>query len=226
MKIVGVSIPKNIYNPGDAIFLSVTARWGLADTGGVVQVFRRGEGESLWQLVGTVDIGSPGIGFPNVLKIGKNETVNVSIPAPDSTGFYQIGIKEQGEGIVSAEGTVQLQVVPTTPGAETGTGVVHVMLNRMGPDDLLLYVNGTPMQNLSSSGVYLTLPSGVYMLSANGTGAKTPFDVQVVVVSGQSQVVTLPLSDISKTQTSDLVPIIAVTALFAGIAVIVILKNR
>jgi hypothetical protein len=195
MKVVGISTSKNIYNPGDVISLSTTVQWGIADTGGVVSILKRAEGESFWQLIGTFDVGSPGLGIPNVLKMGKNETVVSTITAPETPGYYQIGAREQSESEVSASGGLQIQVVPRTPGAETGSGVVHVTLSRAGPDDMLLYVNGAPFVHLPASGMYLTLASGVYMLSVDGTDFKSPFEVQVVVVSGKSSDITLPIVD-------------------------------
>jgi len=226
MKVVAISIPKKIYNPGDIIVVSTTVRWGLADTGGVVSILKRGEGESYWQTVGTFDIGSPGIGIPNVLMAGKNETVTVSVTAPEENGYYQLGAREQSEENVSANALVQIQVVPTTPGAETGTGVVHVSLNREAPSDLVLYVNDTPMMSLPSSGIYVTLVTGIYQLSAEGTGVKTPFSVQVTVSPGTTQEITLPL--IEKTVTSDIDwNLVAVgTAAVAGVGVLAVMLSR
>jgi len=195
MKVVGISTPKTIYTPGDAISLSVTVRWGFADTEGVVVVLRRGEGESYWQQVGSFDVGSPGLGIPNALKTGKNETIQVMICAPDVTGYYQIGAREQSESNVPSSGSAQIQVVPSTPGAETGNGVIHVMLNRAPPDNLMLFVDNIPVIGVPATGVYVTLPSGVYTIRAEGTGVATSSDTQIVLVSGQSMELILSLVD-------------------------------
>ncbi len=224
MKVVGISTSKNIYNPGDVISISTTVQWGMADTGGVVSILKRAEGEFNWQLIGTFDVGAPGLGIPNILKMGKNETIVSTINAPDIPGYYQIGAREQSESDVSSNGAFQIQVVPSTPTPDTGSGVLHIMLSREVPDDMLLYLNGSPYVHLPSSGMYLTLISGVYMLSADGTGFKSPFEVQVVVVSGQNTEITLPIVDKSSLgDTTDWGLIAAGVGAVAGVGVLAIM---
>lgn len=193
MQVIGVSTSRQTFNPGELISLTITVKWGLADTGGIITVYRRSANTSVWTVVTTVTVGSPGLGIPNLLNAGKSESVQVSMIAPDDTGYYQIGAKEQSESEISMSGGTEIQVVPETPSSTSNTGVVHVKTNVTDTGDTLLYIDDTPVASLPAEGYYAIVSAGSHSFQAKGSNY-TSQKVTVYVLSGSNQTVTLALT--------------------------------
>ena len=63
----------------------------------------------------------------------KDQTLSISIAAPEIAGYYQIGGSGAGATGVPASGGLEIQIVPTTPTAESNEGIVQVKTNQSDP---------------------------------------------------------------------------------------------
>lgn len=192
MDVIGISSDKSVYNPDDNINLNIVVQWGLFDTGGVIILGERAEGESAWRTITSQTVGNPGIGLPNIGMAGKDQTLSISIAAPEIAGYYQIGAREQGQQDVPASGGLEIQIVPTTPTAESNEGIVQVKTNQSDPGDTVLYVDGNGVATLPAAGYYLTLTAGSHSISASGSQYSAS-PVNVTVYAGSNQTILLPL---------------------------------
>ena len=192
MQVLGVSVDKTSYVPGEAITLNIIVQWGVLDTGGVVFIQGRGDGETFWKTLATHNVGDPGLGIPNIGMAGKTQVVPVTLVAPDSAGYYQIGAREQSQSVIPDGAAATIHTIPVTPSIISGNGTVHVTTNRDDTGDAVLFIDGSPMTQLPASGYYVDLPEGQHVLSAAGSQYSAS-GIVVDVIAGEVKTVVLPL---------------------------------
>jgi len=168
MKVVGVSLPKSTYKPGESVVATVTVQREI-ETGGVVYFYLRRSGQ-VWQADKVVTVGNTGLGIPDIFASGQLQTVsNTFVLPPDAMGNYQIGARERSETSVGVQGTVVFTVTPVTPAPGLVQATVTFIPNRTDAKDVVIFVDGTPVGSLAAWGYTAMLPAGKHTISAEGS---------------------------------------------------------
>lgn len=168
MKVVGISVPKSTYKPGESVVATVTVQREI-ETGGVVYFYLRRSGQT-WQSDNVVTVGNTGLGIPDIFASGQLQKVtNTFVLPPDAMGNYQIGARERSETSVGVQGAVAFTVTPTTPSPGLVRTTVTFIPNRTDVQDAVIFVDGSPVGNLAAWGFTTVLPSGKHTISAEGS---------------------------------------------------------
>jgi hypothetical protein len=199
MKVVGISVPKSTYKPGESVVATVTVQREI-ETGGVVYFYLRRSGQT-WQADNVVTVGNTGLGIPDIFASGQLQKVtNTFVLPPDAMGNYQIGARERSETSVGVQGTVVFTVTPSTPSPGLVQTTATFIPNRTDVKDVVVFVDGTPVGNLAAWGFTTVLPAGKHTISAEGSEYATePFPVTLTGGSTvKIPVVMLPRSLVKK----------------------------
>jgi hypothetical protein len=168
MKVVGVSVPKTSYKPGDSVVATVTVQRGV-ETGGVVYLYMRRTGQ-VWQAGPVVTVGNSGLGIPDIFASGKLQTVSATFTlSNDASGAYQIGAREQSESTIGVQGVASFNVIASTPTPSLVQSTAIFTPNRTDVKDAVIYVDGTPVGILASWGTTVVLTPGMHVIRADGS---------------------------------------------------------
>ena len=168
MKVIGISLPKTIYKPGESAVATVTVQREI-ESGGVVYFYIRRTGQ-VWQAGPVITVGNTGLALPDIFAKGQTQKVNATFNLPsDASGNYQIGAREQSESAIGVQGVVSFVVNPTVPTPSVIQTTVTFVPNRTDVKDAVVYVDGSPVGILAAWGTTVVLTPGKHTISADGS---------------------------------------------------------
>jgi len=168
MKVIGISLPKTAYKPGESVVATVTVQREI-ESGGVVYFYIRRTGQ-VWQAGPVVTVGNTGLALPDIFAKGQTQMVNAIFNLPsDASGNYQIGAREQSESAIGVQGVASFVVNPTVPTPNVLQTTVTFVPNRSDVKDAVVYVDGSPVGILAAWGTTVVLTPGKHTVSADGS---------------------------------------------------------
>ena len=217
MKVVGISLPKTAYKPGEAVVATVTVQREI-ETGGVLYFYTRRAGQ-VWQAGPVTTVGNTGLGVPDIFASGQLQKVTSTLTLPsDASGNYQIGVREQSEVKgVSARGVASFTVEPSTPVPSIGQTTVTFIPNRSDASDVVVYIEGSPAGILAAWGYTAVIKSGAHTISAKGSMYSSE-PVKVNLAGGTT--VKIPITLVSNTLIKSSTPAFEIGANFQTYALL------